>query len=82
MEYLKCSDSLKFLNYVVLCLGAFTYCYMACNGVLTPPLSKSNPPVLKLHLPPLRLKMVASAFFRHGYFQQAHVHISEAIITD
>ena len=68
---------------------------MACNGVLTPP-SKSNPlqidnpPVLKLFNPPspqtfyspLRLEMAASAFFTHGYFQQAHVYISEAIITD
>ena len=68
---------------------------MACNGVLTP--SKSNapqignppcpkifypPPVLKMFLTPLQLEMVASAFFTHGYFQQAHVHISEAIITD
>ena len=26
--------------------------------------------------------MAASAFFIHGYFQQAHAHISEAIITD
>ena len=69
---------------------------MACNGVLTPP-SKSNPPpkksvtlpVLKFFtpqssnflLPPLT-GMAASAFFTNGYFQQAHVHISEAIITD
>ena len=69
---------------------------MACNGVLIPP-SKSNssklvppPPVLKFfNLPqssnfllPLQLEIVASAFFTHGYFQQAHVHISEAIMTD
>ena len=70
---------------------------MACNGVLNPP-SKSNPPppkksvtlpVLKFFtpqfsnflLPPLT-GMAASAFFTHGYFQQAYVHISEAIITD
>ena len=33
-------------------------------------------------LPPLRQDMTASAFFTHGYFQQPHVHISEAIITD
>ena len=61
---------------------------MACNVVLTTP-SKCNPPpvpnffnsspVLKL---PLRLEMAASAFFTHGYFQQAHVDISQAIITD
>ena len=31
---------------------------------------------------PLQLEMTASAFFTHGYFQQAHVHISEAITTD
>ena len=31
---------------------------------------------------PLRLGKTASAFFTHGYFQQAPVHISEAIITD
>ena len=43
---------------------------MACNGVLT-----TGPP-------PLLLEMAASAFFTHGYFQQARVHISEAIITD
>ena len=68
---------------------------MACNGVLILP-SKSNssklvtPPVLKFfNLPqssnfllPLQLEIVASAFFTHGYFQQAHVHISEAIMTD
>ena len=30
----------------------------------------------------LQLEMAASAFFTQGYFQQAHVHISEAIITD
>ena len=83
MQYLKCSDSLKFLNYVVLCLGAFTYCYMACNGVLTPPLQQNDPPSPQTFTPlPLQLEMAASAFFRHGYFQQAHVHISETIITD
>ena len=26
--------------------------------------------------------IIASAFLTHSYFQQAHVHISEAIITD
>ena len=31
---------------------------------------------------PLRLEMTTSAFLTHGYFQQAHVQISEAIITD
>ena len=67
---------------------------MTCNGVLTPPPSKSDPPplpplVLKFfNLPspqtfysPLQLEMAAYAFFKHDYFQQAHVHISEAIIT-
>ena len=42
-----------------------------------PPLKSSN---FLLH--PLRLEMAASAFSEHGYFQQAHVHIFEAIITD
>ena len=66
---------------------------MACNGVLTDPPSKSNPPpVLKFFNPPShpssnfllprRLEMAATAFFTHGYLQQARVHISEAIITD
>ena len=72
---------------------------MACNGVLTPPPSKTNPPpncypphapVLKfLNAPhpqtfysPLRLELAASAFFTHGHFQQAYVHISGAITTD
>ena len=42
------------------------------------------PPVLKLFTPPprLHLEMAASASFTHGYFQQAHVHISEATTTD
>ena len=51
------------------------------------------PPVLNLFTPapppspqpfyfPLRLEIDASAFLTHGYFQEAHVHISEAIITD
>ena len=31
---------------------------------------------------PLRLEIDASASLTHGYFQEAHVHISEAIITD
>ena len=30
----------------------------------------------------VQLKMAASAFFTHGYFQQAQVHISGAILTD
>ena len=68
---------------------------MACNGVLTPHPSPQQkyPLVLKLFTPPppyshqtfyypLQLEMTASAFFTHGYFQQAHVHISEAITTD
>ena len=67
--------------------------YMACNGGTDHPPAKVTPPVLKIfNLPPspvlklfttpFRLKMAASAFFTHGYFQQAHVHISEAVITD
>ena len=67
---------------------------MVCNGVLTLPLGKVPPPlVLKFFNPlpvlkvftapsPLRLEMTTSAFFIHGYFQQAYVLISEAIITD
>ena len=57
-----------------------------------PPPPKSVPPSPKIfypHLPspqtfysPLRLEMEASTFLTHGYFQEAHVHISEAIITD
>ena len=69
---------------------------MACNGVLTPPakvtpqignplpvLKFFNPssPVLKLFITLPRLEMAASAIFTHGYFQQEHVDISEAIIT-
>ena len=46
---------------------------MACNEVLDPQ---------QKYPPPNRLEMAASAFFTYGYFQQAHVHISEAIITD
>ena len=43
--------------------------FMACNGVLTPP-----PPFLKfLTLPPPVLKL---------FTPPAHVHVSEAIITD
>ena len=51
-----------------------------------------NPPSPKIFYPPppspqtfyssLQLEMAASSFFTHGYFQQAHVHISEAIIAD
>ena len=71
---------------------------MAYNGVLTPPAKappppksitppvlkffSPSPPVLNLYIPPLQLEMAASSFFTHGYFQQAHVHVSEAIITD
>ena len=52
------------------------------------------PPVLNFFTPappppspqpfyfPLRLEIDASAFLTHGYFQEAHVHISEAIMTD
>ena len=47
------------------------------NILLPPP-----PPVLKLFTLPIRLEMAASVFFTHGYLQQAHIHISEAIITD
>ena len=31
---------------------------------------------------PFWLEMAAAVFFKYGYFQQAHVHISEAITTD
>ena len=63
---------------------------MACNGVLNPqqkyPTSpknfKSLPQSSNFNFAPLRLEMAASAFFTHGYFQQAHVHIPEAITTD
>ena len=59
---------------------------MACNGVLNHPTSPKifNPPPQSSNflLAPLRLEMAASAFFKHAYFQQAHVNISEAIITD
>ena len=64
---------------------------MAFNGILTPLPSKSSPPpknflpsppVFKRFTPPLLLKMAASTFYTHSYFQQAHVHISEAFITD
>ena len=67
---------------------------MACNGVLTkvptPQIGSTPSPNFFLTLPlspqtlysPLRLEMPASAFFTHGYFQEAHVHISEATITD
>ena len=59
----------------------------------TPPPHIGNPPVLKFYPPPpvlklftppppSRLEMAASTFFTHGYFQQAHVHISGAIVTD
>ena len=76
----------------------FIFVFMACSGVLTlynkckPPKSVTPspvlkvfnpPPVLKLFTPPpLQQEMAASAFFTHGFFQKAHVHISEAIITD
>ena len=69
---------------------------MACNGVLNPPAKVTptpqigNPPDLKFFNPPqssnfylpIRLEMAASEFFSRGYFQQAHVYISESIITD
>ena len=60
------------------------------NRVLNPPAIVSPPPpVLNFFNPsipqsfysPLQLEMAASAFFTHGYFQQAHVHTFEAIIT-
>ena len=41
-----------------------------------------NPPVIKLFTPSLWLEMAASTVFTHGCFQQAYVHISEAIIID
>ena len=40
------------------------------------------PPSPQTFYSPLRLEMAASAFFTHGYFQKAQVHLSEAIITD
>ena len=49
------------------------------------PSSKSNlppPPSPQPFYFPLRLEIDASAFLTHGYFQEAHVHISEAIMTD
>ena len=66
---------------------------MAYNEILTPPPKIGNPPVLKFFKPPpppilklstpsLQLEMTASAFFTHSYFEEAHVHISEATITD
>ena len=70
---------------------------MARNWVLTPqakiPPSSAAPPlppVLKFFnkpspqtfYSPLQLEMAASAFLTHGCFQQAHAHISEAIITN
>ena len=72
--------------------------FMACNGVLTPskpaivtpPPQIGNAPSPKIFYPPspqifnstLRLEMAASVFFPHGYFQRAHVHISEAVKID
>ena len=61
---------------------------MACNGVLTPPPTPppkkkkiGNPPSPKIPPPPLLLKLFTpSAFFTHGYFQQAHVQISMFVI--
>ena len=42
-----------------------------------------NPLDLKLFTPPNSdWKWLLLHFFTHGYFQQAHAHISEAIITD
>ena len=61
-------------------------------AIVTPPPKISNPPRPKIFYPPppspqifnstLLLEMAASVFFTHGYFQQARVHISEAIIID
>ena len=70
--------------------------FLTCNEYRSPqkrdPPKSVTPSVLNFFNPPppspqtfyspLRLEMAASAFFTHGYFQQAHVHISEAIITD
>ena len=61
---------------------------MACNGVLIPPPHPppkkkkiGNPPSPKIPPPPLLLKLFTpSAFFTHGYFQQAHVQISMFVI--
>ena len=62
--------------------------HMACNRALNT--SPSKPPVLKYFNSPLptesnfslltlQLEMTAPAFFTHGRFQQAHVHISELL---
>ena len=71
-----------------------TYLKKSWHVTGTDPPAKVTPPVLKFCSPllpppssqtfysPVRLEMAASAFFTHGYLQQAHVHISEAIITD
>ena len=51
----------------------------------TPVLKFFNTPSLQTFYsppPPLWLEMAASTFFTHAYYQQAHVNISEAIITD
>ena len=58
---------------------------MTCNGVLTQAEGLrlfNHPSPQTFYSPPLRLEMTASAFLTRGYFQQPHVHISEAIITD
>ena len=66
---------------------------MACNGVLTPLLSKSNPPaspkivyppVLKLFTPPNPTGNGCFCIFHTWLLptSTAHVHISEAIKTD
>ena len=40
------------------------------------------PPSPQTFYYPLQLDRATSAFFTHDYFQQAHVNISEAVITD
>ena len=52
--------------------------------IIYPPRPPPPPPPgpQTFYSPPLRQEMAASAFFTHGYFQQAHVHIFKGIITD
>ena len=57
--------------------------YPPPKSVIPPVLKYLPPPSPQTFYSPLRLEMAVSAFFTHGYFQQAHhVHISEAIVTD
>ena len=51
-------------------------------GNPTPVLKCFNSPSPQTFYFPLQLEIAAFAFFTYGYSQQAHVYISEAIITD